>query len=139
MLTTLLARPSSLFQPCLWRTTTIHPLMLPPELHEESKAVYRNRQEEAADPDFQRNVVVYPQQAYPPAYPVAPQQQIAAAAPMMMYPSTIFTPASSSPATAYYNHYPPPAAVPTTTTKSHDLTADAPAFYPSFGQQQQQL
>lgn len=72
---------------------------------EDGKAVYRNRQEEAADPDFRRGVVLYP--SYGINYTNAPQVAYAP------YGSAAY--ASPPPSTAF-----PP------------LAASAPAFYPSW-------
>ncbi|GKY90987.1 hypothetical protein MPSEU_000071500 [Mayamaea pseudoterrestris] len=116
----------------------------------ENKAIYRNRLEEAADPDFRRGVAVYAPAPYVPVAATA----VATSAPTypfvsqdgasIMYPSSIFT-AAAAPA-GYY--YPPATNIPvaagaeatttsaaTTTTdpKATSLTADSPAFYP-FGQ-----
>lgn len=119
----------------------------------ENKAVYRNRLEEAADPDFQRGrSVVYPVAAaahntpsqaqtpsYAPAVAVAPYHPVLTPASVIMYSS----PASGM-MTDQGGHFPPlmghvAGAAPHATTiangaaKSTDLTADAPAFYP-YGQ-----
>jgi len=122
----------------------------------ENKAVYRNRVEEAADPDFRRGVVVYP-----PYYPAGPPVGVVPAGTGggVAYPHSQHMGGAQHQqmlmhqqqhqqmgAAAYYSphrptHPPPPPPPPPPPTPpaapsskaetTPSLTADAPAFYPS--------
>lgn len=103
----------------------------------ENKAIYRNRLEEAADPDFQRGVAVYAPAAapYPSAVATAPPYPFVSPEPLpVMVPSSIYTTGTPG---YYYSNFPSEATAAssgtTTEHKSAGLTADAPAFYP-YGQ-----
>ena len=101
------------------------------------KAVYRNRAEEAADPDFRRGRIrtpmtasaypYLPQQATPP-FPPPPQHHHSAA--MAMHPATAMPYPAAAAAAAAAMHNNPKRPTPASSSTAPTLVASAPVFVP---------